>query len=491
MPKLVFVALVFICLIQGCEKSTVTAENEDLALSRIPCRYHAHEHVSYQCYVARRQNGPKHNYYVSILSLKQVQNSEDASNEKANEALLAIPGGPGQGEQTKDAWIESWADFLVKNAIPYDLIVFDPPGTIGSDSFWRCEKYEHAVLQLAAKNVSFREESEFLAPILDTCMDRYHEQLVANNFSSEGVRGFSSRTYVERLALLMGALEYEAYHLLATSYGTRVAMLLAGDPQVATLTLDSVYPFSRGTLLDTPALLETAERIHRRHYAEFIHDGSTYDEVMSAGLEELELRPQSWQLERWDGLGDVNFILNASRLNDVAFSVLYDESMLEYFYAGLSNLKARPDELRWVLEDFVTTTYDPAFSTLTFVATECSDNRRVSFDELLDEAEKHPKVQEDWQLIYQHDACAHPLFTEVNHLNEESYIDKPTLVFAGELDPVTPTFWVEELLSQLPQVQVLTVANVGHAVLGSERCKVSDLIHFWQSRDEQVEVRCE
>ncbi len=511
MRKRLFIFCLLSFFLFGCSDSSIVLLKNQLVknqldLSRVPCRYNTSgrynnggrhnnsERISFRCYLASRQDGVEHSYHVTVLS-PELRSTENQKKDHDREALLAIPGGPGQGGQTKDGWVESWAEFLLKNAIPYDLIVFDPPGTIGSDINWRCDKYERLALKLAGENLSFTNEVDQLAPVLNRCLEQYDQVLKNQGFSESGLLGLSSIEYAKRLSLLMEALPYDAFHLLGTSYGTRVAMLLAEQKDVATLTLDSVYPFSRGTLIDTPALLSHSEQIHHYQYrammASSSNSNSDYDSLFVSALQELKLRPQFWHLERWDGEQNVKFVLNPSRLNDVAFSVLYDESMLEYFYKGLNNIGDKQDTLRWILEDFVTNSFDPTFSTLTFIATECSDNRRVAKDQYMLEANRYPDLKEDWEAIYNQDVCAHPLFSEAPTINDKPYADKPTIVFSGELDPVTPTFWTEELLDNMPRLKVVTVRGVGHAVLGSSKCDAASLVGFWETRDISSEILCD
>lgn len=484
-----------LCYLSACEKApSATSVTKPLHLSPIPCRYRWHKQVRYKCYLASRTDGVKHSYYVSILSLKTkpepVSNEAKTPEAKKRQAIVAIPGGPGQGEQTEQDWILSWSDIIAENNIPIDLVVFDPPATLGSSAFWNCPEYDVLALRLAAENLSYTEELEKLVPVFDDCLVQYHRELIDSGFSDDGLLSLSSEQYAQRFGMLMDALPYEDFHLLGTSYGTRLALLAAEHPHVATLTLDSVYPFSRGTLLDVPSIIAHADQLHRQHHQTLMNHKVSYDELFKQAVSLLEENPQTWNLSRWDGESNVRFVLNASRLYDVAFSVLYDETMLEFFYTGLNNIHQYPDELRWVLEDYVTNAYDPSFSTMLFAATECADNKKVAFENYMQETKKFPMLKEDWEQIYEQDICRHALFSQAQPLNNNEYPEKHTLVFSGELDPVTPTFWAQELIGKIPMLQVVTVGGVGHAVLASEQCQISDLIDYWESRDASTVIRC-
>ena len=503
MPRGSLVLAIYICsFLLGCGREAESAAPQNnvdgaLELSRIPCRYNLRVAVSYQCFVARRRDGIVHDYHLTILSLKESKISSplaednETSGQAKQEAIVAIPGGPGQGGQTKDDWVASWAEFLIENKFTYDLILFDPPGTVGSSAYWQCAEYDQAAMRLAAENIGVSEEAERLSSVLDRCLERYHQKLIHTGFSKKGLQGLATKEYVKRLHLLMNRLHYDQYHLIATSYGTRVAMLLGSDTKVATLTLDSVYPHERGSIKDIPALIAHSERLHAQHFDSLIDSEIGYQKVMNRAMAELEKRPQLWQLDRWDGEGDIAFMLNPSRLNDLAFSTLYDESMLEYFYSGLMNIEERSDELRWTLEDFVTQAFDPGFSTMTFIATECSDNRRISFESFMIEARKYPELEEDWPLIFEQDVCSHILFEGSDKIYAEKYSAKPTIIFSGELDPVTPTFWAEDLSLQLQNARTVLVKGVGHAVLSSTNCDASALAEFWRTRDPNVTINCE
>ncbi len=422
----------------------------------------------------------------------------------SREAVVVIAGGPGQGGQTSAESVAFWREWYQQSELEFDLILYDARGTAGASDFWRCKPYEQRALQIAAENLSVEDETAQLKMPLETCLQEYARRTVPEG--SDSTAQYSTAKNVSDLVVLMRELGYTGYHLWGTSYGTRVALAAADTPAVKTLLLDSVYPFAKGRSDEWPRLLYESFDIHQRYYADTA--GGDYSRQYQRFAEALRKRPLQFVLERWDGSGKVTFLLNPDRLASLHFSILYNEQLLNWYYEALSfswpeegaspldlrsasvevlseagiseprNLRAA-QKLFWVLEDFVTSAFDPAFSTLTFVSVECHDNETVPLVPVADAFSGSIALDIDWQRLEKLDACNSPLFASVEKIHDAPYSAKPSLVLAGELDPVTPAYWATELVEALDHAYAERVPGIGHAVLASDVCDWGDIQAFW------------
>lgn len=510
LPRFFSILLCFLAasLLIGCDSSKPSVNknsrfpvgSEYLNLTLSQCSYPAHKYVRYSCYSVKRKGSQAHSYDITIIRPKQYDEL------RIQQALISVPGGPGQGAQTEPMWVQYWSDWAQSNQLRQDLILYNPPGTFGSSAYWRCKKLDKAILALIGQVISSMDESQHLRSIFDECLYEYDRWLTDTDYNDNGLASFNSPAVAQSLRYLMSALPYAKLHLLGTSYGTRVALLAAEDTNVATVIYDSPYPHAVGTLNDWPALLGKAFELHGRAFGEIAeHSFKNYNDVFTRAYNYLKQYPQQWTLERWDGREDIHFALTAERLLEIQFDVLYQADMRPLFYSGIQNIQAKPDDLRWVLESFVTTRLDPTFNPLLYLAVECNDNDSVSKDDFLVEASKSGDKLTDWAAFYEFFHCHHPLFktnvTEVESIDtnvtearpvkmhdrrlSREVLEKPALVVSGSYDPVTPSEWAEQLHAQLNNSELYIFPERGHAVLSADNCLAERLRLFWSESEHE------
>lgn len=448
-------------------------ESPALSFEVSACNYAKHASYRFRCYQAEQKVGLKHQYAVTILEPRD----QNAANELPT--IISIPGGPGQGAQTQEQWVLSWADWLEKFNSGVRFILYEPFGTHGSSAFWRCEAFEGLSLNIAAKAISAEEELALIAPVLEQCLSDYDDYLSRHHGAERGLAEISSQANAQSLAQLINALPASHVHLLGTSYGTRVALLAGGEAKVASIALDSPYPFHAGTLLDWPSLLGGAFALHESQFKTQYPELGTYKKVFDRAFNYLTEKPQFWRLERWDSSGALDFSLTADRLLLLHYHVLYNESMLPLFYKGIIELENKPSELGWVLEDMVTSIFDPTFSSLIYMAVECNDNLDVEKSAFYLQAEKSQDQYTDWQSFWETDVCLLDFFDNSDAVQDQAYVQKPTLIFSGALDPVTPASWAEALSNKLSEAELYVREGKGHGVLFSEPCLLPRLEQLW------------
>lgn len=470
-----FIVIFFFFVLIACSEKIDRNDLDPqvLTLQTQSCASAEFDTVDLRCYQARRADGTRHRYPVRVLS------AFNPTRESRSTAVLMLPGGPGQGGQTEADWLVEWASFLTRNELAIDLVLFDPPATKGSSAYWQCQTYEDRALALLAEDLSLEEEEEALSQRVLDCLARYDAKLKKSGFSKEGIQSLSTHRYTERIGYLLDALPYNEIHLLGVSYGSRLALALAAHPKVKTLTLDSVYPFSRGTLDELPELFAKVEARHIDEYRKRFN--ADYRELFGQAQSWLNTHPQEYRIERWDGSGATRILLNARRLFDLQFDVLYDEDALNDYYRGLRLLQSDPSQLTWSIEQQVNFAFDSSFSSLVFFATECQDIPNIDKARFDQAVAKYPELDVDWLSYYKYDLCRSDIFDRSSYVHNSAYIQKPTLLLSGEFDPVTPASWGGDVTENVTQSKQFVVTGLGHGVLLSDRCHWKGLGEYWQS----------
>lgn len=376
--------------------------------------------------------------------------------------IVRIPGGPGVGFQTRTEEILYWQGWLQEKQASFDLLLYDPRGTGDSLPSPRCEEYDRQSDVLLAEPVSVQDESALLNPILQTCLEDFAALLSRFVPSSESsLSVFASQQQAEDIDRITRALSYSEVALWGVSYGTRVALLAARYPQIKFLLLDSPYPFEEGKHADWPALYEYDFALHERLYAEFIALNpnaknsevyASYSKLYLAVSRSLKEKAITLNLENWSSGERVAFALTADRLVDINLDVLYDVSSISQYYRGLQHFAATGkvgSDLREVLDGFISNVLDEQFNYFVYFMVECLDNPLGTKQEY-DAALAHARfTKEYFDGLWKSNICRSPLFSSRNLVAEEPYHLKPTLIYSGQFDPVTPAEWGHDLYATL------------------------------------------
>ena len=158
------------------------------------------------------------------------------SAEMADAPVVHLHGGPGGGA------VEQWATWSTDaDALGTDVIVYDQRG--GGDALpaLDCPEHQRAVLDALADDGDPAQEQAVVADAIERCHDRLRDDGV-------DLDHYDVTTAVADLEDLRRALGVERLRLVASSYGTRLALeyTAAHPDRVAALALDSIDPPGSG-----------------------------------------------------------------------------------------------------------------------------------------------------------------------------------------------------------------------------------------------------
>ncbi|WP_370978397.1 alpha/beta fold hydrolase [Agaribacterium sp. ZY112] len=414
-------------------------------------------------------------------------------------AVVYIPGGPGQGALSSDYWLQLWLDWYAEHQPSFDLVLYDPPATHGSSIDWRCKPYEQLSFKLLALDISAEEEAAELDPVLNQCLEQYHQRLIKSAYDESGLASFTTKRNVDFMSSLLDALPYSAINLWGASYGTRVAMFAAEHKKVQTLILESAFPPPHGGFLSFVEMAPRSLNLHQDLAYQKMGSHYDYAAIYKQAQQQLNQQSLSFSVTHWSTSKQVNFVLNAQRLYNLHINQLYNPSDVRLWYTGLyaiahANIETGSQawiELAQVIELFLNNAFDPDFNSLNFIATDCQDAlkpQKVTFERL---AAQDNYSGMDWQWWWENDLCAYPVFTLASEIQKNKPLEKPVLLVSGHFDLVTPNEWAEELLQFYPRAQLMYFPMQAHTPLLDWPCSANILSAFVTKQGAIGSLSCE
>ncbi|MFV9507147.1 MAG: alpha/beta fold hydrolase [Oscillochloridaceae bacterium umkhey_bin13] len=383
--------------------------------------------------------------------------------------IIYLEGGPGGSAMLS---IADWIDSELRDE--YELILFDQRGTGLSLPSLNCIEMELA------------EDDDASLEAAEECRDRLLDEGV--NLSA-----YSSAANAADVADLIEQLGYEQVNLFGISYGTRLAMtVMRNHPErIRSVILDSPYP---------PNVYASREQaLHAGRAIQAMLRGCAADPECDDAFPDLEARfydlvdrlneePVLVEVEDVEtGETDQREVTGDDLVSQLS-DWLYVTDLISYMPLMIHQLEAEndTDALRFLFEgggggeDFRRQGEDDqgdiSDSEAMFYALECREESAFStMDEAreLAEAELPPQLSEPLLAsvesffamcdIWQVDSADPSERAQVRS-------DLPTLVLAGEYDPVTPPVWGEIAAEGLSRSFFYVLPAGGHAVVDASTC---------------------
>ena len=288
----------------------------------------------------------------------------------------------------------------------------------------------------------------------------------------------------------MAELNYPEWNILGVSYGTRLALEIANQEQqfphpvkLKSMVLDSVYPAGFGGVQTWPQVLDDGLRHFFKGCAAQqecigrLGNPAPLEQQFLAMLKALQAEPLRFTIPRWDGEAPVTFVVNDHRFLSAAFAAVYNPADWEKIIDGIVGVREhRPSLLKPLIEPYLNQSMSSDFNSLTFTAVDCADNPVQPEADFIAELARHPMFQEYTRDQWRYQLC-HQLPGESPLFAVEPKV--PTIILAGELDPITPVSWAKMLHQQWPQTQLRVRPQVAHAVLASDVCLLENVASFF------------
>jgi pimeloyl-ACP methyl ester carboxylesterase len=366
-----------------------------------------------------------------------------------------------------------------------DLVVFDQRGVGLSRPALDCPAYDDLIIDLIDREVDGQPISDeragtLVMDALRTCRGELAEAADLSAYNSA-----ASAADVEDLRLALG---YAEINLWGGSYGTRLALeVMRRYPDgLRSVVLDAVYPPDVDLYVQAPANFERAldglfEACAANPICSSAHPdlrATFFDTVARLNTTPVLLEtedPFTNEVRRtW---------LNGNSVLALTFQLLYD-SRLRYLLPEQFEAAAQGDYRAFELAITALTHMASISSRGMMLSVQCHEEIVFSSIGAFEaEAARHPALAGMYAssllggLAYR--ACeVWDVGRAEASANEPVSGDLPTLLMAGEFDPITPPAWARHAAETLTHAYLFEYPGVGHGASGFPGCPQQMLIAF-------------
>lgn len=420
-----------------------------------------------------RPDGPTLRLHVAIF--------RSPSDDPEPDPIVYLAGGPGENALEAAALLfnQRFAPFIEDR----DLIMIDQRGTGLSEPALDCPEVTELGLDLLDDDIPPDEALELGLAAIEACRVRLEDE-------GTDLAAYTSAANAADLEELRLALGHNAWNVYGISYGTRLAQTLMRDypTGIRSVVLDSVYPLQLDLYATTPA---NAWRAYQVLFDACAADEScnaafpNLEEVLLATAAELNDNPVTVELtnpltgESYEALlngdGLVGFIFQAlysAELIPLLPEIIYDASQGDF--TTLTQIQgaflANADFMSLGMQLAVQCAEEVPFSDPEVVAAAAA-----AVPELEDLFAGSPNlgvglftVCEAWNPTADPDPAE----------NEAVVSDIPTLILAGEYDPITPPAWGQLVAEYLDNSFYFEFPGIGHGVSISGECPAQVMLAF-------------
>jgi pimeloyl-ACP methyl ester carboxylesterase len=391
--------------------------------------------------------------------------------------VIKLAGGPGSSALDTAAYLLGKGMDAVLDR--RDFIVFDQRGTGYSQPRLDCPERNEITPALLGGGLSPEQSEQAIVDAFHRCRAR----LLAEDID---LSAYNSAASAADINDLRSALGYDKLNLYGISYGTRLALTLMRDhpDAVRSAVLDSVYPLQVNLYT---ALAPNAERAFNVFFDRCAADptcNASYPDLRNVfyGLvDQLNAEPV-WVSVSSNG-GTARVRVDGGLLIDVLFGGLYDPAVaasLPQMVHGIS--RGEYGILRQRLARY----FQPTTALGMQMAVQCSEE--FPFSTAQDAYAAAQGIQPQIAAFFPQ--SVQPLFAACKEWTTTSpdprenlpvHSDIPTLVLAGEGDPITPPEWGQMVAGDLSHAYFHEFPGDGHWVARSSHCAVQMALAFWDN----------
>jgi len=391
--------------------------------------------------------------------------------------VIKLSGGPGSsGLNTAGYLLGKGMDAVLEQR---DFVVFDQRGTGYSRPRLDCLERAAITPLLLGGRLSAEESKQAIIDSFRRCRDR----LIAEGIDLSAYNSAASAADLNDLRLVLG---YDKLNLYAISYGTRLALTLMRDyPHVVrSAVLDSAYPLQVNLYT---ALAPNAERAFNVFFDRCAADPNcslSYPDLRAVFyrlVDELNAHPVS--VSTYIESDNQNVQLDGGLLIDVLFVGLYNPSVTATMPQMIYDIRDGDYD---ILRERLALYFDGSPALGMQMAVQCSEEFPFNAPEEAYAAAQGVQPQ----IAAFFPDSVQPLFAVCKEWtvtppdpreNLAVSSDLPTLVLAGEGDPITPPEWGRMVAGDLSNAYFYEFPANGHWVARSSNCAVLIALAFWEN----------
>ncbi|HEX5479034.1 MAG TPA: alpha/beta hydrolase [Dehalococcoidia bacterium] len=448
-----------------------------------------------QCgYLAVPENRSKPDSHTIKLAVAVIKST---SPNPAPDPMIYLSGGPGQPglADNMQAFSKTFAEPVQSKR---DLVFLDQRGTGYSQPLLGCPETNDAFRAALAQDIRNDAQNAGANAAVKACHDRLAKDGI--DFS-----GYSSKENALDVKDLMHALGYAKYNVYGVSYGTRLALeVMRQDPQhVRSVILDSTLPPQV-----TPELAQSATF---QRAVNTLVSGCDADTKCESAYPDLEstyfalvakANQQPITVQPTDGATGqkATVVVNGDRILSGTFQALYDTSLIPLLpFAAKQIATGNTAILEQIAQQVAFANLDIAQAMN--VAVECNDTVMSQKASDVAAATKgvrpeilagHLGVSTAAELKDAQDVCRlFGITSTVPGTTDPVTSDIPTLVLAGEYDPVTPPDWGKLAAKTLSHSYFFQFPASGHGELfGRRDCAIALAATFLDDPSQAPDGSC-
>jgi len=421
------------------------------------------------------------------LHVAVFKSTSDAPSE---DAIIYLDGGPGGHtlEGLEFSFEGSFEDLLFDR----DVILFDQRGLGFSEPALHCPEIDDAFLESLSEELTEGELSRLAVQAAGECRDR----LNGDGVDLDSYNSAESASDVDDLRRILG---YEEWNLYGISYGTKLALTIARDhPEgIRSMVLDSTYPLEVDLYADGPANTIRSLNVLFDQCDADSACAAAYPEleqVLLQEMERLQSDPTSADLfNPFTGAVFRDALIDGEALIGTLFQSMYDftafpllPEMIYDVQAGDYNTLADLMGFFLAQDDFSTTGMH--------LSVQCHEEISFTSEQaIIDAAGEYPPYESylasgAGELF---DTCAVWSDAGAPAIENEAVVsDIPTLVMAGEWDPITPPSWGAAVAGNLANSTFVEFPGLGHGVSVGDSCPRSIMLNFLTSPESSLNLSC-
>jgi len=407
------------------------------------------------------------------------------SADPAPDPIVYLDGGP--GSHTLDSLADAYEQLVDPFLDERDYIVFDQRGTGYSKPALNCPEMVKEDLAVLKRGYRIAEDGPKSIAAALACHDRLVEEGV-------NLAAFTSAENAADLNDLRLALGYDRWNLFGISYGTRLALTTMRDfPEgLRSVILDSTYPL-QASGADVPASAQRAfDKLWERCAADPACEAAypNLKDIFNRTVERLNAEPVTMEVAVPGGKHTVT--LTGDMLPGLLFQALYITELIPLLPGMIYAAHGGTDYELWARLALIVTTLGERVSLGMYYSVQCGEEVRFSTREELVAADAaFPEQRDAFDQEGMWTVCSTWQARPANPIeNQPVASDIPTLVLAGEYDPITPPAFGEKAAATLSQSSFFTFPGMGHGVSISHPCPLSITLEFLGNPEAKPDAGC-
>lgn len=410
----------------------------------------------------------------------------------ADDPVVYLSGGPGQS--TLELASQGFAQLYEPLTANRDLVLLDQRGTGLSEPSLACDEYTDWALESIGSGLP---DEELEAGALDA-LEECHDRLADDDVDFADYNSAASAADLEDLRV---ALDYDQWNLYGISYGTRLAQQAMRDHPdgIRSVVLDASYPADADLYAEMPRNAERAMEALFTTCADDPACAAAYPDLRRTFRDlvaKLNAAPAPITVVDATTGERVDDELDGDALVGFLFDSLYSTELVQHLPEIITAAAAGEFGSIGLLLGAQTQSLD--FVAIgQQLAVQC--NEEVSFgsrEDVAAAAADYPLVEGYFESgptsgtgIF--DVCGPWDAGEADaEANEPLSSDIPTLVLAGDLDPITPPRWGEQIAGNLSEAFFVQFPFTGHGSLPSHDCAVGIASDFLDEPGSEPATDC-